>query len=146
MKSLSIDLDGGDLVINWRAERWEWRDILDAFKDEFSSNAEFDGDTKTWRLPRSRHRALRIWASRHFDPGQIRDRTVQEPPPRSTPPTTLERAYRALYLVPGAPGWAITAMARAATKQCHPDAGGCHSDMVAVNRAVEILRQAGLAS
>jgi hypothetical protein len=147
MKSLSIDLDDGDLVITWRAERWEWRDILNSFKNAFITYAEFDGDAKNWRLPRSQHRSLRIWASHHFEHGQIRDRTVHEQPrPQPSQSSALERAYRTLWLVPGAPEWAVLAMIRAATKAHHPDAGGSHAEMVAVNRAVEILRRDGVAS
>jgi hypothetical protein len=146
-KSLTIDGSGNELEVNWKADRLEWRYVLDSFKSEFSDYAEFDGDAKSWRLPRSQHRALRIWASRHFEHSQIRDRTVHEQP-RPQPPqrSALEQAYRVLWLVPGAPGWAVTAMARAATKAHHPDAGGSHEGMVAVNRALEILRREGLAS
>jgi hypothetical protein len=146
-KYLNIDRDGEELVAKWGTERYEWQTTLDSFKRTFSHEAEFDGDAKTWRLPRSQHHALRIWASRHFDPGQIRDRTVHEQS-RPQPPqhSALERAYRVLYLVPGAPEWAIEAVYRAATKVHHPDAGGSHEGMVAVNRAVEILRREGLAS
>jgi hypothetical protein len=139
---LSIDSADGELVITWRAERWQWRDILDAFKREFSRDAEFDPDAKCWRLPRGHYRAVRLWAGRFFERDEIRDHTTGEQPrPQPSQSSAVERAYRALWLVPGAPLWAAESVYRSAVKLVHPDAGGNHADAVAINRAIEVLRR-----
>ena len=144
--SLSVDLDGDELIINWRClSQNRWYEVLEDFKTYFGYDAHFDGDRRRWILPRSEYMALRAWARRHFQPGQIRDSAAGKkqhktscPPAKPGP---IEQAYRALYLVPGAPAWAITAMYRAAAKEYHPDAAGDHELMVRLNAAVALLRQ-----
>ena len=114
--------------------------------------ARFDGQAKAWSIPCAHRRRVLAWAGRWFDAGEISDLSQEDEPrwesrreaPQQRPAPPLDAAYRALFLQPCAPPWAVTAVYRAAAKELHPDAGGSHDRMVAVNRAVETLRKAGM--
>lgn len=56
-------------------------------------------------------------------------------------PRDIESAYRVLNLPPGAPAEDVTVARRTLARQYHPDAGGGHAMMVAINLAADsILR------
>lgn len=67
-------------------------------------------------------------------------------PPGPTPIRPLDESYRTLYLQPNAPDYVVEAVYRAIAKEEHPDRKPlaererAHERLVAVNRAVEVLR------
>lgn len=54
-------------------------------------------------------------------------------------------AYRTLYLLPGAPAPLVQAAYRCLAKISHPDHGGSHERMLAINASYERLQEAGVA-
>lgn len=54
-------------------------------------------------------------------------------------PPDVAAAYAALGLPPGAPAEAVTAARRTLARQHHPDAGGVHEAMAAINHAADTV-------
>ncbi|MFI5272441.1 MAG: J domain-containing protein [Ktedonobacterales bacterium] len=54
-------------------------------------------------------------------------------------PREVATAYATLGLAPGASGAAVKAARRSLARQHHPDAGGDHGRMAAINRAADIV-------
>lgn len=54
-------------------------------------------------------------------------------------PPKVASAYNALGLAPGAPAEQVTAARRRLARQHHPDAGGSHTSMAAINAAADVV-------
>ena len=152
MNRCTIRAAGNDLRVGFKYDGQGWDLVKDALKE--IPGAHWLASTKEWAIPAAYHRRVLAWAKEWFDTAEITDYSrVDEPrresrreAPQQRPASPLDQAYRALFLQPGAPPWAVTAVYRAAARELHPDVGGSHERMVAVNRAVEALRRAGVAS
>lgn len=131
----------GRLLVRWSAAD---TDTFSAIKYLFKASFPRHGDAcwvdsaRSWSMPSYRWNDLARWVNAHFDPAAAdwpSDTTVR--PGRQE----LDAAYAALYLRPSAPLWAAEAVYRAAVKLTHPDVGGAHEHAVAVNAAIETIRQ-----
>lgn len=150
MNRCTIHAAGTELRVGFKFDGQEWNLVKDALKE--IPGAHWSAPTKVWVIPAAYHRRVLAWAKEWFDAGEISDLSQEDEPrwesrqeaPQQRPAPPLDAAYRALFLQPCAPPWAVTAVYRAAAKELHPDAGGSHDRMVAVNRAVETLRKAGM--
>lgn len=58
-------------------------------------------------------------------------------------PGASDDPHDVFYLLPGAPGYIITAVYRAMAARAHPDKGGSHADMARVNAAYTKLKARG---
>ena len=119
-----------------------WQRIKDDLRDNVPG-AQFDSGEKSWFVDLRFRGQVLLWAERWYTLSQITDHLgARTSPPRREPkPSPVEEAYRALFLLPGAPLWAAEGVYRAAVKVAHPDVGGTHSGAVAINNAIELLRQ-----
>jgi hypothetical protein len=106
---------------------------------------------KRWWVDARFKRLVLAWAERWFSPPEILadwdDPRAPEPEPESTrprrpltAPLTLQHAYAMLHLRDSAPKQVIAASYRAMALLLHPDAGGDHAAMVALNRAMDVIR------
>jgi hypothetical protein len=108
----------------------------------------FDPGEKLWYLTRAAGDDLRLWLLAHFEADQRRlvgldlDDLLEEaapPPPSSPPGRSPASPYDVLWLRPGAPPELVRAAYRALAQLHHPDRGGDHETMVAINRAFDAL-------
>lgn len=70
---------------------------------------------------------------------QVRARLEVEGKPAQAPaiPPEVDHAFQVLHLRTTAPPWVVQAVYRVLAKRAHPDAGGSHEAMKAVNLAYE---------
>lgn len=71
---------------------------------------------------------------------EVRQRLEAEARGGSSPPLIplqVEQAFSVLHLRPTAPPWVVQAVYRVLAKRSHPDAGGSHEAMKALNLAYE---------
>jgi hypothetical protein len=126
----------------------------------------FDPATKSWRVARSGGPALRLWLRSHFSTAEVRllDLTMDdlrdagpggwdggwgepdgrrgwEETPRQHAPAPPAGPYDTLWLKPGAPQELIAAAYKILALRHHPDRGGSHEAMVAINKAYEALKR-----
>jgi hypothetical protein len=117
----------------------------------------FDPQDKVWYLTRAAGDDLRLWLLAHFEAVQRRlvglelddlldDEASQTPPPPPPPPRSPPgrgpaSPYDVLWLRPGAPPELVRAAYRALAQLHHPDRGGDHETMVAINRAFDALQR-----
>jgi hypothetical protein len=73
--------------------------------------------------------------------GRARTRRAEPPPCALQVPPEVAEAFVALHLLPTAPRQVVQAAYRALAQLHHPDAGGNHQAMVAVNAAYEVARE-----
>jgi len=149
----SVHEAGGTLYASWRCtDRRVWEQIKLSFRASFPhwSGATYDGGWRAWKVPLHQRHRLAQWAdswfrdeAQHWDEdeprakrGQERARHERETAPRST----LDEAYRILWLRPGAPLDVAQAAYKALIKTQHPDHGGDHDAAVAINRAMDLIR------
>lgn len=163
--SIVITDDGIRLHIKWFCEdSGTWHDILEDFKRTFWRHGDktFSGITKTWSVPGWHKGRLHEWCDSWFDDDCQRWACTDPYGSRSyggrargdgsysygrqggsgssTRSDGVAAAYKVLHLLPSAPLWAAEAVYRAAVKVYHPDAGGSHEAAVAVNVAMELIR------
>ncbi len=141
--------------VSWRCpDRVRFTALIDDWKHTvlpYVDGAEFLPDEKAWHLPAGGERYLLPFLRRWFGPGVTPDRTADpdhaatyhgQAVGREDSSSMLLDAYQALHLQPTAPPDLIPVVYRALAKLAHPDAGGCHGDMVGLNRAYERLSTA----
>ncbi len=122
------------------------RGLVEALKTEIpSSHREWNPDRKVW-IVASPWAHTAVVLLREFFPDAGRD-----PEPRPTPIRRSDEAYQALHLLPSAPPCVIEAAYRALVREQHPDIksaaerDSAHEHMIALNRAIEVLRAEGVA-
>ncbi len=127
----------GRLLVHWSGEGFD--EIKLDFRHTFPRHADaiYAPTDKAWSLPQRHRRKLEAWLALWF----TADAVSWERGEQITLPAVLGEAYRILCLTPDAPLWAVEAVYRAASKHLHPDHGGDHQTMVAVNQAVKVIRQ-----
>ncbi len=106
---------------------------------------EWNPELKVW-IVASPWAPTAIGLLRSFFPDATTDRSRQAPPPDPTPIRPSDDAYRVLYLQNNAPDFIVEAVYRAIAREEHPDRKPvaererAHERMIAVNRAIEVLR------
>ena len=118
------------LAINWKATPETWRAMLTHFKQQFGTQAAFDGTRKVWLLPIRHERAVQAW-EKHWQASMETGSSVQ--PART--------AHAILCLTEDAPLPLVVAAYRVLSQIHHPDHGGNHERMVEINKAYEALCQ-----
>jgi hypothetical protein len=86
--------------------------------------------------------ALEAWVSQPYDIAEATARYATSTPHirlRVHVPAEVARAYTALGLAPGAPAESVVAARRRLARQHHPDAGGDHRAMAAINHAADTV-------
>ena len=130
--------------------------LVRSFKSRVDWQARrFDPHEKVWHLTRAAGGELRLWLLAHVAVDQRRlvgltlDDLLEDdeptapppPPPRPSPVRGPSSPYDVLWLRPGAPPELVKAAYRALAQLHHPDRGGDHEAMVAINRAFDALRR-----
>ncbi len=117
------------------------RSLVEALKAEIPScHREWNPERKVWVVASPWARTA-VGLLRTYFPDAER---VAEP--RPTPIRPFDDAYQTLYLQPNAPPYLVDVVYKALAQQEHPDhkplaeREQAHERMVAINRAVEILR------
>lgn len=141
--------------VSWRCpDRVRFTALIDDWKHTvlpYVDGAEFLPDDKAWHLPAGGERYLLPFLRRWFGPGVTPDCTADpdhaaayhgQTAGSEDSASVLLEAYQALHLQPSAPPELIPVVYRTLAKLAHPDAGGCHGDMVGLNRAYERLSNA----
>ncbi len=122
------------------------RSLVEALKVHIpSSHREWNPERKVWIVAAPwAHTAVRLLRD-HFPDA------AREPESRPTPIRRSDEAYRALHVLPSAPACVIEAAYRALVREQHPDVKSAaereraHEHMIALNRAIEVLRAEGVA-
>jgi hypothetical protein len=159
MNECTIWRSGGLTWVRLRAYGPTFHEIVDDFKAEFDGRRWFDGGQRAWRVDGSVHE-LRAWALRWFSAREVhveddyggygygygssrrdyQQRRQQQAHHADQGESRLDQAYRALHLQPTAPDELVTSAHRVLSKIHHPDRGGSHAEMVAINAAVDEIR------
>ena len=139
---------GGHACVRWQGCTAEtFAALCAAVKRTFAHPADrsYDLEERCWRVPSRLRPRLAGWLARTFEcdaiigvEGEGRDRRTARAVTRD-----VDAAYTVLHLRPGAPLWACEAVYRAAQRVHHPDAGGTHDAAVAINRAIQAIREHG---
>ena len=148
------------IAIKWRSQA-HWDDIRVSLKDHFPRHCDlsYSGTRKLWSVPAWHRDRLEEWLCWTFEPEAVR--WGEEPASggaygrtysssrryaggrrahTSSTASTIEAAFRELYLLPTAPAWAAEAVYKAAVRAHHPDAGGDTGTMARINLAMETIR------
>jgi len=84
---------------------------------------------------------LRRW----YGDVKVTDPAAQWRRPEPRPIRTTDGDYAALHLPPSAPASLILAAYRCLARELHPDHGGTHEAMLAINAALDSLKKRGAA-
>jgi hypothetical protein len=118
-------------------------------KDDLKSLPSAVFRHKRWWIDAQFRLLVLDWARRWFTKHEIladwHDPRAPEPdtiPPRrpASVAIPLQNAYAVLHLRDSAPKQVVAASYRAMALLLHPDAGGDHAAMVALNRAMDLIR------
>jgi hypothetical protein len=146
----------GEIAIRFgHDDSYTWRLLKDDLKDRVPG-IWFDGDSKTWYADPYHLQRVRAWAHCWFRPRQIIDRTGRRSDhyhhhgyaggerqyDASKQLTRLEAAYQTLCLLPTAPDELVASAHRILARLHHPDVGGDHVKMVAINNAADTIKAA----
>lgn len=126
-------------VVQWQADRdHEWKHALAAIKRLPYDEREYLPESKAWLI--SDHGMERI--GRLFE--NLDEFMDLDEPPEPSPrgariPHAIAQAFAALHLATTAPLEVVQASYRALSKNHHPDHGGDHRSMVAINNAYDAV-------
>lgn len=155
------DDDAGLLWVQWSSTTEAFETIKASFKHWFAGEARWVPERQAWRLSAWHLDQVYLWAGRTVGYGALAWRSG--PPPlrertrydyqrgasghrtthsQSHTADPVTDAYRTLHLLPSAPASLVQAAQRVLIKDAHPDHGGTHEAAVAINRAVDIIREA----
>jgi hypothetical protein len=121
-------------IIAWQASNLQWGRVLEIIKSIPREEREFLPEEKAWWLSAWAYEYL----TSYIQFGKKRERSQRSPNPSSLPQQIAE-AYQVLCITPNAPMELVKAAQRVLAKQYHPDRGGSHTAMVAVNNAADIV-------
>ncbi len=132
----------------WLADSATWAAAKNDLRASFPHHTglKYDGQAREWTVPRYSVERLQRWADawagrQEWD---ARPRGGQQGYARGsegTPDASLSSAYRELHLLPSAPPELVTAAYRTLAQLHHPDHGGDTGAMVALNAAVDVIRE-----
>jgi hypothetical protein len=138
---------GSAVFIRWaHPSRAGFFAVVDAIRERIPAYARaYSPTSKSWRIDTTHLHLLVDLLPELATAAHARQSSPRKPaPPWRTPvavPPEVEAALDALYLMPGAPRPLIQASYRALCLRIHPDVGGDHAQMVALNRAYEVAQQ-----
>ena len=127
--------DDGGYIIAWQtSDKILWGRILETIKSVPREEREFIPDEKAWWLSDWAYTYL----TRSIQFGKKKGRSQQGPSPFSLPKEITE-AYQVLCITSDAPLELVKASQRILAKKYHPDTGGSHTAMVAINNAADTI-------
>ena len=109
---------------------------------------EYDPERRVWAIERGPFVPVAIDILRDIYGAQnvyVHDDRVSGHQDATSAPQQ-DMAYTTLHLLPTAPPELVQAAYRTLSKLAHPDTGGNAAEMVAINNAIEDLRNRGVAS
>lgn len=119
----------------------EWVEALKSLIP--STDREYDSVTKQWTIYGHYHvDAVIELTRRHFPQLKVTDHRRGS---STRAVATLDADFARLHLLPSAPARLVQVAYRELAKESHPDRGGAHEVMLALNASYERLQQAGAA-
>ncbi len=136
----AVEEAGSRLLVRWGGAGFD--EIKADFRQRFPRHrdAVYLPEQRAWSVPREHMRRLEAWLALWFDDDAIAWERSSPPPTRATAAAPLAPAYAALCLTEAAPAELVEAAHRILAKRHHPDHGGDHETMVALNRAIDVIR------
>ncbi len=124
---------------SWRVQFPFDRGVVESIKQMVPSHSRtFDPDEKAWYVaPRYAELIRNLLESVFLEVEVDAERTAYTPPTGTTPRTE----YHVLHLQPTAPPELVEVAYRCLSRLYHPDRGGNHETMTAINEAVSIIRR-----
>ena len=105
---------------------------------------DYDPSAKVWTVYGSAHIALALdLLRRHFGTVDVTD--WRQRSERAYHGTTLDHDYATLHLLPSAPSDVVRVVYRTLALHAHPDRGGDHEQMLALNASFDRLQRGGAA-
>lgn len=131
----------GRLGVRWTGPAFV--EVKALFREEFArhGDAVWLPDDARWSLAEHHRRRLEQWLDAHVEPRAVHWERAQSHTYSSVTSTDVAAAYGRLCLTTSAPAGLVDTVYRWWARQLHPDAGGEHAAMVAVNAAMGIIRQ-----
>ncbi len=114
-------------------------DVVTAIKELVPPHSRaYDPDAKCWYVSSAfRDTIHELLESVFLEVETDPERTAYDPPPR----TTHRTEYHVLHLQPTAPPELVEVAYRCLSRLYHPDRGGNHETMTAINAAVSVIRR-----
>ncbi len=136
-----VEEAGPRLLVRWGGAGFD--ELKADFRRRFPRHRDaiYLPEQRAWSVPREHMRGLQAWLALWVDAEAVRWERPPPPPPRGTAEAQpLAPAYAALCLTEAAPAELVEAAHRILAQRHHPDHGGDHQTMVAINRAIEVIR------
>jgi hypothetical protein len=124
----------GRAVLAFPFDRW----LVDALKEIPAYARSYDPATKQWTVESPYIAVARRLLTTVFPDADITDESPRFTPPASGTPRT---AYHVLHLRETAPRELVEGAYKILARLHHPDAGGDHETMQALNEAIDIIRR-----
>ena len=117
------------------------RELVDALKATVPpAERDYDPATKIWTVSPYYVTVAHGLMSQAFGHVEVFGDSTRQASPPPNPIRSTDRDFAILHLLPSAPPALVEAAFRCLSKELHPDLGGAHEGMVALNRAVGALR------
>jgi len=137
------DLAPEGYIIAWRATSSAlWRDVLDRVRGLPKAMRFYLPDETAWFVDEL---VIERLASCFDNFTAAIEGGLDAAPVGHSMPREVVEAFTALYVLPGAPFEVVQAVYRVLSKRLHPDLGGDHRAMAAINAAYELVEAWDLA-
>lgn len=144
--TITICESPGCLTVSIEAEGWLFTRSLTRLKAAIPEGSRvFDRKSNRWLIDPAQQQQFSRWLKEMKDEYdcEINHERPTKPEPPSEPPPQLPSPYTVLHLLPSAPPELVRAAYRCLATLSHPDRGGTHEGMLALNTAYSQLMEAG---